>query len=313
MRLTLTLLSIALAIVVGLGLAHRPSSGQQQFPESNRKPACGCYVCGLLLSMEFPNKDPKCYGILATDACPQELSRLPAETRKTFCRQLKARSKGGSLDGCLILKHACETGEDPLPEKCNPPRTPWFDPMANCTDAQQWEIKQTGGTVTVSMCGQVFFKNPTVGTDPIYTPAYIGALRDVLRWTIGDKVCCGAFREAMRTRVPCDPRKDLDCDGNPNATDLSGEFPDIDIFSNPGAPAVDPFPQGLNVRDIYPTAAACKDCQWTLVKGELKCNVAIEGGTGHVYQAKWKCPSTGVEVDTHKSVAGTAPCRPAVK
>jgi hypothetical protein len=228
MRRRLIITSIALAIVVGLGLAHRPSSGQQQSPQSNRKPACGCYVCGVLLSVEFPNKDPNCYGILATDACPQEISRLPAETRKAFCQQLKAKSKDKSLDGCLILRHACETGEDPLPEKCEPPRTPWFDPMANCQDAQEWEIKQTGGTVTVSMCGEIMFKNTTVGTDAMFSTAYIGALRDVLRWSIGDKVCCNKFREAMRTGTPCDPRKDLDCDGTPNSTDVEDDFPDID-------------------------------------------------------------------------------------
>ncbi len=112
MRRRLIIPSIALAVVVGLGLVEWPASSQQRLPATNRKPACGCYVCGLLLAVEFPNKDPQCYGILATDACPQELSRLPAETRRTFCQQVKAKSKNKSLDECLSLRSACE---DPTP------------------------------------------------------------------------------------------------------------------------------------------------------------------------------------------------------
>ena len=313
MRRRLMVTTIALAIVVALGFADQLSSGQQRFPESNRKPACGCYVCGLLLAVEFPNKDPKCYGILSADACTEEIAKLPAETRKAFCQRLTARSKGKSLDACLVLRHACETGEDPLPKRCDPPRTPWFNPDGNCRDAQAWEIKQAGGTVTASICGHVVFKNSTVGTDPLFSAAYIGALRDWLRGSTGDKVCCDEFRSASRTAVPCDPRKDIDCDGKPNVQDHDGNVPTIQMFGSVGPPDVDSFPPGFSVSDIYPTAATCKDCQWVLVKGELKCNVAIEGGTGHIYQAKWRCPSTGVEVDTHKSAPATAPCAPPVR
>ena len=99
--------SIVLAVVMGLGFSSQSSSGQQQ-PQTNRKPACGCYVCGRLLAVEFPNKDPQCYGILAEDACPQELSRLPAESRIAFCQQVTAKSKDKSLDTCPALKKACE-------------------------------------------------------------------------------------------------------------------------------------------------------------------------------------------------------------
>lgn len=99
--------SIVLAIVMGLGFSSQPGSGQQ-LPQTNRKPACGCYVCGRLLAVEFPNKDPQCYGILAEDACPQELSRLPAESRIAFCQQVTAKSKDKSLDTCPALKKACE-------------------------------------------------------------------------------------------------------------------------------------------------------------------------------------------------------------
>ena len=98
--------SIVLAMFVALGL-NQPTLGQQQ-PPTNRKPACGCYVCGLLLAVEFPNKDPQCYGILAEDACPEQLAQLPADTRAAFCQQLKAKSKDKSLSTCPALQKACE-------------------------------------------------------------------------------------------------------------------------------------------------------------------------------------------------------------
>ena len=98
--------SIVLAIVMGLGFSSQLSSGQQ-LPQTNRKPACGCYVCGRLLAVQFPNKDPQCYGILAEDACPEQLSRLPEESRAAFCQELKAKSKDQSLDTCVALKNAC--------------------------------------------------------------------------------------------------------------------------------------------------------------------------------------------------------------
>ena len=309
------LLTIAFVIFLVAGLDGQ-SSGQQRFPPSNRKPACGCYVCGLLLAVDFPNKDKDCAGILATDACPQELARMPAAARNAACQQLKAKSKGGSLDACLILKHACETGEDPLPEKCQPPGAPWLGPGSDCKDAQAWQVTQNRGSVSVSVCGQNVFTNPHVGTDPIFSAAYIGALKDHLRRTVGEKVCCGEFREGSRAGAPCDPRKDLDCDGKPNSEDDSRKYPDdtsyfptIDRFPTAGDATIDPFPPGLSVDEIYPNAETCKDCQWELKRGELKCDVATPDGPQHVYQAKWKCPSTGVEVDTFKYAPVTAPCK----
>ena len=315
MKAATILLTFVLAIFA-VGLVGSPSLGQQQFPETNRKPACGCYVCGLLLAVNFPNKAPDCVGILATDACPQEISKMPAETRKAFCQQIKAKSKDKSLDGCLVLKHACETGEDPLPEKCEPPGAPWLGPSSDCKDAQTWQVLQKGPAVAVSMCGEIIFTNSRIGTDPIFSDAYIGALKDHLQQTIAGKVCCDKFRQAMKTGAPCDPRQDVDCDGKPNAEDDSRRYPDdtapfpsIDIISSAGGAGVDIFPPGLSLDEIYPDVESCKDCRWQLMKGELKCNVNTPDGQRHVYQAKWKCPSTGVEVDTFKYAAVTAPCK----
>lgn len=316
MRLGTILLTLVLAIQVVGDLGSKPSSGQQRFPETNRKPACGCYVCGLLLAVNFPNRANDCVGILATDACPQEIAKLPAETRKAFCKEIKARSKNGSLDECLILRHACETGEDPLPDKCEPPRSPWLGPSPDCKDVQTWQIEQRGSTVSVSMCGQIVFTNPNVGTDPTFSYAYKAALRDQLRQTIGEKICCDKFRQAMRTGTPCDPRKDVDCDGKPNSEDDSGSypndpsaFPTIEIITTAEGAPVDTFPTGLSLDEIYPDVESCKDCQWQLMKGELKCNVNTQEGKQHVYQAKWKCPSTGIEVDTFKYAPATAACK----
>ena len=133
--------SLVLVMIVGLGLANQPMSGQQQ-PQTNRKPACGCYVCGLLLAVEFPNKDPKCYGILAEDACPQQLSLLPSETRVLFCQQLKAKSKDKSLDTCPALKNACEDAllvapRNPSSEAPIAPRSP--DEVAIVENVKQME------------------------------------------------------------------------------------------------------------------------------------------------------------------------------
>lgn len=309
------LLTFILAIFLAGGLATKPSSGQQRFPQNNRKPACGCYVCGLLLAVNFPNKAPDCAGILATDACPEELAKMPAETRKAFCKEIKARSKNQSLDQCLLLRHACETGEDPLPDKCEPPPAPWLGPSPDCKDVQTWQISQNGPAVSVSMCGQIVFTNPNVGRDKIFSLAYKEGLRDHLRQTVGEKICCDKFRQASRTGTPCDPRKDVDCDGKLNSEDDSrtsagddSAYPTIDIISAPDGTPIAKFPTGLSLDEIYPDVETCKDCKWKLIKGELKCNVNTPDGKRHVYQAKWKCPSTGVEVDTFKYALTTAPC-----
>ena len=53
----------------------------QQNPPTSRKPACGCYVCGKLIYVEFPNKGD-CAGILAEDVCGRQLGNLPREKRE---------------------------------------------------------------------------------------------------------------------------------------------------------------------------------------------------------------------------------------
>lgn len=139
MNRRLTFPSIVLVMVVGLGFVNQPMSGQQQ-PQTNRKPACGCYVCGLLLAVQFPNKDPQCYGILAEDACPEQLSRLPEESRVAFCQQLKAKSKDKSLDTCPALKNACEDPRLTAPR--NPANLASVAPRSPDEVAIQENVKQ---------------------------------------------------------------------------------------------------------------------------------------------------------------------------
>src|SRR5688572_4740613 len=108
-RIRILIVSAAIALMFGaVFITRQPTTtfGQQTFPPSSRHPACGCYVCGLLLSVDFPDKAPDCVGILATDACPVEMARMPVEKRKAFCKRLKERSKGESMDECLILRGA---------------------------------------------------------------------------------------------------------------------------------------------------------------------------------------------------------------
>jgi uncharacterized protein (TIGR02246 family) len=133
--------SLVLVMVVGLGLANQQAPAQQQ-PQTNRKPACGCYVCGLLLAVQFPNKEPQCYGILAEDACPEQLSRLPEESRAAFCQQLRAKSKDKSLDTCPALKNACGvpavvTGQTSASQASVAPRSP--DEVAILENVKQME------------------------------------------------------------------------------------------------------------------------------------------------------------------------------
>jgi hypothetical protein len=83
-------------------------SAPQQLPTSTRKGPCGCYACGLLLAVEFPNKSNDCVGILATDACPAELAMMP-DKGAAYCSQIKKRSKDASFATCPALAKYCDS------------------------------------------------------------------------------------------------------------------------------------------------------------------------------------------------------------
>ncbi len=87
---------------------------------------------------------------------------------------------------------------------------PWFDPTG-CQDLRTSTIYYQGisgrctGTL-VACAASLEVRCPYRG------------------WTVmiaepGPQVCCERLDEASRTRVPCDPAEDLDCDGRPNPSD----------------------------------------------------------------------------------------------
>src|SRR5687768_586719 len=282
MRLRNRLLIVSAAVTLMFGAVlfmRQPTSfGQQTFPPSSRHPACGCYVCGLLLSVNFPDKAPDCVGILATDACPVEMAKMPVEKRKAFCKGLKERSKNGSMDECLILKGACDDDSPPEGEsKCENP-TPWTDRSRQCSDVQtpKTELKQQ--VISVSICGATVFRYASDATDKLY----LGAERDATHeWVVnhvGSKVCCDRFRDRA---AGCDPAKDFDCDGISNQDDIvknsSGTYPEFGTgYVNRNGAPIDPFPPGFdpNNPDFRPERTGRNSkgvgecaCKWELIKG----------------------------------------------
>jgi hypothetical protein len=166
------------------------------------------------------------------------------------------------------------------------------------------------------MCGYAVFSYRDSGlNERLFADAYRAAMRDHLQARSSSKVCCDKFREAIRTRKPCDPRADVDCDGRPNRTDTTGSFPDIDTFVRPVNASIDAFPERFDTSnpDFLPNRTARNSrgvgecpCKWELVKGELKCSP--DGKQRHHYTATFRCPTTGAEVSTVRYAAATVPC-----
>ena len=312
----ITILAIACAVgMAGLfGPGGQPSSGQQN-PPTSRKPACGCYVCGKLDAVEFPDKGD-CAGILAEDACTRSLGSMPPEKREGFCQKIKAKLNFTSFKDSCPAFAACEpggpTGEKPPPEKkCEKP-TPWFGSSPTCTEVQSPVVAINTGAVTLTICGYPVFRHVPEDKDPTYVEAYKRAVEDWVKARVGSKICCDTLREAARTGTPCYPGFDIDCDGKPNQADVDSTskepFPDINnLFSKPEGAPIAPFPAGLDPDDpdFLPPQDKC-DCKWELVKGTVNCSP--DGKQRHFYQAHWRCPSTGNERFTRKYAAATAPC-----
>ena len=306
-------LSSFLLLVAGAGvLLDYPEAieGQQRFPESNRKPACGCYVCGKLDPVQFPNRAADCAGILAEDACPVQMRSMPGESRSSFCQAIKAKFKVTSFkDSCPIFAEMCEKESGPSGGRsdCQTP-TPWFDGSKKCGDIQTTQAKIVGNSVEVSVCGAQVFRGTVPSPDRLALQAYQTTLLGEFKSAIGEKVCCDTFRGASSGSSGCDPGNDLDCDGVPNQTDtrIDGSgiiYPNLspNYATAPGA-RVAPFPPGLdpNSPDFRPERTAQNStgvgecsCKWVLTKGEQKC---AEGKM--TYVANWKCPSSGAEVFT---------------
>lgn len=331
MRAKVTMLTIGLTIVLAAIPARRPSSGQQQFPPGNRRPACSCFCGGTTpeYTVFFDQADisaGKCFGgPLPADVCGRDyLNSVPPEDRPRFCAKIKDKYTSSKSSCPLLAQLAqdCQAYKDSPPEtNCEKP-TPWFDP-SGCADVQdtQIEIDRRTATATVSMCGYVILRHKSqefaTGADPLFGPAYESAFRD----TFPKKVCCNRFREAVRTGKPCDPRLDVDCDGRPNQTDANqpGDegLPMVEPFTMKKGASIDDYRFNLLDPDFMPDSTARNSkgvgecpCKWELIKGELKCNGAVDqdGKKQHVYTATWRCPATNAEVFTTKYAPATAPC-----
>lgn len=295
--------------------------------QGTRKPACGCFVCGNLPGMHtvtFDNTD--CAGILAEDACTEQLANMPSRQIEAFCRKLENESQFRSFkDSCPVFAPLCEpktekaTENEPKDEKrkCEPPTPPWFSTQ-DCKDLQDPVVEFTQQQLDVYLCGYKIFSrtpataaHPEMFTDALFAQAYRTALRDNLRAQVPRKVCCNQFRQAAMTGRPCDSAADVDCDGRLNNVDADGDLPEINglAFTEnvpPTAPR-DLFPQGLNDDALMPTEE-CKDCKWELIKGVLKCNA--DPSQRHSYEATWRCPPTGAVVEVVKLSPPGVNCSP---
>jgi hypothetical protein len=313
----------AIVIVLSSVKSDYSSAQQQQFPETNRKDACGCFCGGSTPDyFLFGNKD--CAGILTAELCGQHVSSLPPERRQQVCAKLKAANATCPLAKKILESCGADGGGD-KGDDCPKP-APWFDASSSsgCKDVQDTEITidQRTQTGTVSMCGvavlRVVSENFGAKADPLFRDVYTKVFKEQ---TFPKKICCDKFREAARTGVPCNPTVDLDCDGIPNQEDLvkQSEFPAIDLYTLAENSDVDLFPQGFDVFDpnFQPNGAARNakgvgdcPCKWELIKGDLKCNGAVNnaGERQHVYTATWRCPKTKAEVFTTKYAPTTAPC-----
>ena len=304
------------------------TEGQQNFPQPNRKPACTCF-CGDATFHSFnvfpveAQRAGVCFGgPLPADKCGEDLANMPPGELRALCQRANARD----LE-CPALKPLCGSRSGPTEKGCNDPATPWFGDSPGCKDVQAPAVAINNGAVTVSVCGYPVFRgvdpSPIAGVDPAtFLNAYLPVMKDHVKSQVGSRVCCDKLREAARTGNPCYPAQDIDCDGKPNASDITTSdggvtYPDINLFSKQVGAAVDEFPFGLDPDDPNflpaPTARDSKGvgecpCKWELTKGTLTCSP--DGVKDHVYTATWKCPVNGKEVFTTKYAKASAECKP---
>jgi hypothetical protein len=201
--------------------------------------------------------------------------------------------------------------------KCAKP-TPWFDglsPDPKCKDRQPPKTSvDKDGWIFLQLCGQNVFAYKSPDPDPLLLTAYRYALLDHFKGTVGPTVCCDSFRAAARPGSSCDPRFDLDCDGTLNTTDLTEDdrFPSLDTFAIADGVSVtntDPYPAWFRPGDkgFMPAAGLC-DCKWEIMKAKRTCSP--DGKRPHVYEVRWRCPTTGNERFSREEAAATEACGP---
>ncbi len=283
---------------------------------------------------QFIDSDGSWFG--ARRDCKKALEDLPAASRASACEQYRKLSNrrpwfspfaegtfqvGCCLEGgevCGAIPEKCNSGAKTNETKCEPApggdkNPPWMKKDPSCNDQQRatisWSQRPTSNpnldvSFTIDICGEVIrYLVPGGG--------YPGAPSVGSR---GFDVCCESWRNAVRTKSPCDARADIDCDGEPNENDRMTEyaFPDArspnDFVSGPMTSM--PFWQ-----KIYPyinDGSSC-ECKWELVRVDYTCqhapNLQSSNETGgrvwdatYKYEATWKCPRGGKTSVTRDTV-----------
>ena len=318
MRCSLVL-TISLALVLPL-LYSSPALTQEPYQECAE---------GLPPASEFPEASESCKNkltlrpiVLTPDVIFTLTSRCVLSFAvcggKTKCYKSEEREKKeGACKDYEDLKERVARRTICCDPKCEKP-TPWFDGLApnpKCKDRQPIQATDDGnGVVYLRMCGWPVFAHKLKDPDRLLLQPYKAALLDHVRGRVGSTVCCDSFKTSARPGSSCDPRFDLDCDGVLNTSDRDEQelFPDISTFGIAAGVSfrdTDPLPTWFQPGDkgFMPAANLC-DCKWELTKGTRTCST--DGKRPHVYQASWRCPSTGNERFTRKEAPASEPCGP---
>jgi len=288
----------------------KPIAGQENIRD---QPPCSCCCSENNITNTFnlfPANDPrskKCWGLDRSGKdCAKTLGSLPENEVQTICNKYSRLSTfpfARSFVDCPVLQPFCKP-------KCEPV-TPWFDtsPQSGCKDVRQPEVEVEEGTAFLTMCGSRVFAYTPTDKDPVLMEAYVRALKDHVDVRIGSGICCDKFLPAAKPgSTSCNPRFDLDCDGQMNPSDRTddGLFPDISEFGVAqgaiGEGRVDAAPPWFGPGDagFTPPINLC-DCKWELVTSTRTC---AKGKVGfHIWQASWRCPSTGNIKNIRKEVS----------
>lgn len=289
----------------------QPIAGQENIRD---QPPCSCCCSENDLTNTFnlfPANDPrtkKCWGLDRTGkGCAITLASLPEAEVQTICdkySRLDTFPFSRSFVDCPVLQPFCKP-------KCQPV-SPWFDssPKSGCKDVRKPEIKVEEGTAFLRMCGWGVFAYTPTDKDPLLMQAYVAALKEHVDMRIGSRICCDKFLAAAKPGSECDPRFDLDCDGQLNPSDRTedGNFPDISEFGvAEGAMGggeerrIDAAPPWFRPGDagFMPPIDLCA-CKWELVTSTRTCAKTQAGF--HVWQSSWRCPSTGNIKNIRKEV-----------
>jgi hypothetical protein len=222
----------------------------------------------------------------------EALAKFPAGVSTALRVQVDKYQADAAAGKRKVLACLKTGGEKSPPEKTCEPAPPGNDPawFGDCQNRERGtyssgQNRRNPGieSISVSICGEVIrFEQRNLFESAVRRPPLVYSF----------DVCCEAWKQAARSGSPCDVRKDIDCDGEPNEKDVTPlEAPgnlrsDADYVTN--SPVTNlPFWKEL-YRHI-PSQRECKDCKWELVKVDYTCkDEVIE------YQTTWKCPGTGL-------------------